>query len=69
MGLIKMRKIKRKAVKQSITKEQFLAILHKAAQPIKGWQQSDSASGQTSETGHADGCDEKHTRSDKTGDI
>lgn len=64
----KPRRIK-KITRHPITKEQFLAILNKAAQPIKDWQQSDSTSGQTLETGHSDGYDEKHTRSNKTEGI
>ena len=56
---------KQKLVKRAITKEQFLAILDKAAQPIKK-QEPVSTSTQTSEIGHADGCDEMHTHSDRT---
>jgi len=59
----------RKIIKRKITKDQFLAILSKAAQPVKDWRQSDSASGQTSESRLSDGCVEKRTRSGKTGDI
>ena len=42
-------KKQRKAVKRKVTKDQFLAILSKAAQPVKDWNQSDSASEQINE--------------------
>lgn len=58
----------RKIVKRSITKEQFLNLLSKAAQPIKK-QEPVSTSIQTSESHHSDDCAETHTHSDKTEDT
>ena len=56
---------KDKTAKRNITRDQFLAILHKAAQPVKDWQQSDSGSKQTSRLHHVDDYAEKNTHSDR----
>ena len=58
---------KRKIIKRDITKDQFLTILNRACRPAN--QQSDSESVETSESHHSDDYSEKHTHSDKTGDI
>ncbi len=58
----------RKITKCSITKEQILTLLSRAAQPIKK-QQSDGALLETSETGRSDGCVETHTQSDRIASI
>ncbi len=52
-----------------ITRDQFHALVKKAAQPLGKASESGSASAETSESHRSDGCSEKNTRSRKTGDI
>jgi len=58
---------KRRVVKRDITKEQFFALLNKAAQPRPS--ESDEASLETSDIPQDDGCSEIGIHSDMTEDT
>jgi hypothetical protein len=60
---------KHKSNPHNISRDQFHALIKKAAQPVQKSTVSDSEHSQTSAEGHSGGCNETHTHSDKIGDI